>query len=849
MNTSRSTSPVGLCLLAPGLGALLASATWLEAAAPADPSPPAAVREIHLVHFSHTDVGFTDSPSVCRELFRRYLDIAVDAVLDSRKKPADRRFYWTAEATMPVNDWWQAATPDRRRQFLQAVRTGQLEISALAFNNTPFMNAAQWQTMTHWLPPDLWDRVHPKVAIQDDVNGVPRAAALALLDRGVRYLFTGINEDSGGVPFPRPSAFWWKMPDGRRMFVWLNIGYGSGFDFFEPDEWRRGPVPRAADTRYRPPRAGDILRTDETSLRAAHRQCLARVRLLEQEGYRHEVLTISITSQWRFDNDPPFPPLADFVAAWNNLGLMPRLRLTTAGDAMKRMEEVVGQTAPEYSGEWTDWWANGSASAPREIAASRAAKRLLAAVESPLWGPARARARQTMDDLYRDLCLFDEHTWGSSLSVARPYSLDTQGQFTEKSLLAYRPMARAEWLLAQRVRTALATAGEGLVLANPAPAPFGGWVRMTATALRGPYQSVEDPKTGEGLALEFEPGIQPWGRPQKPEDLSREDLSATFPDRAPHQVARFWVERLEARGVRRLQLSTRKIALAGTGAPIAPAIPTDDLGWPISALWPGMEQPLFLKGFGDFTAVKVDGFAPRHVLADIRGQRGEARDRLRRQHLEEVPGVAEEKALVEETPHTVVFTQALRHPRLEWATRVLEVWRQEPRVRLTLRLNRRSSAAPEIFYLAFAFPTGDVLPRLSNGGQAFTPFTDQLAGTCRDYFAVDGWAEYATPNGRWLWVSRDAPLVTFGSGSTLARRESPPEDSHRLLAMLFNNFWYTNFAADEHGIMEFQFDLVWRPDGHPPAQDLAEALVAEPTVLINPASAEDPRVIRHLYQP
>lgn len=71
------------------------------------------IKEIELVHFSHTDVGFTDSPSVCRELYRRYLDIAVDTILDSMSRPADQRFYWTAEATMPVNDWWQAATPAR----------------------------------------------------------------------------------------------------------------------------------------------------------------------------------------------------------------------------------------------------------------------------------------------------------------------------------------------------------------------------------------------------------------------------------------------------------------------------------------------------------------------------------------------------------------------------------------------------------------------------------------------------------------------------------------------------------------------------------------------------------------
>ena len=30
--------------------------------------------------------------------------------------------------------------------------------------------------------------------------------------------------------------------------------------------------------------------------------------------------------------------------------------------------------------------------------------------------------------------------------------------------------------------------------------------------------------------------------------------------------------------------------------------------------------------------------------------------------------------------------------------------------------------------------------------------------------------------------------------------------------MIYNNFWYTNFLGDEPGVMEFQFDLAWRPD-------------------------------------
>ena len=88
-----------------------------------------------------------------------------------------------------------------------------------------------------------------------------------------------------------------------------------------------------------------------------------------------------MTNEWRIDGDPPFPPLADFVAAWRRLGLKPTLRLTTVSKALKTLEQELGPTIPQFEGEWTDWWANGVASGPREVAASRLAKRTVAAAE------------------------------------------------------------------------------------------------------------------------------------------------------------------------------------------------------------------------------------------------------------------------------------------------------------------------------------------------------------------------------------------------------------------------------------------------------------------------------------
>jgi hypothetical protein len=44
----------------------------------------------------------------------------------------------------------------------------------------------------------------------------------------------------------------------------------------------------------------------------------------------------------------------------------------------------------------------------------------------------------------------------------------------------------------------------------------------------------------------------------------------------------------------------------------------------------------------------------------------------------------------------------------------------------------------------------------------FVPLTDELPGTCRDYFAIDGSAFYETTEGHWLWVSRSLGEAELG---------------------------------------------------------------------------------------
>ncbi len=249
-----------------------------------------------------------------------------------------------------------------------------------------------------------------------------------------------INPDSGGPPFFRPSTFWWKQPDGRRLFVYLNLSYPDGYDFFEPSHWRRGPVPAASDTRYRPPRAGDFFRTDTASLRAAHCAMPAANRGAPQGR-------LPLQRPDDFDDQPLADGQRPAVPSLAGVRCSLELPGPAAGAGVHdRVEGRRGNGAGRgRSRAGVPWRVHRLVGQRHRLRPARGrreprAKRTLAAVQSPMWGPVDAATRAACDAMYKDLGLFDEHTWGSSLSVARPWRSTPRPSSTRR-----RPLRTAPW--------------------------------------------------------------------------------------------------------------------------------------------------------------------------------------------------------------------------------------------------------------------------------------------------------------------------------------------------------------------------------------------------------------------
>ncbi len=776
------------------------------------------IEYIDLIHCSHTDYGYTDHPVIIEELQPTFLDIAIDAAGATSQLPVNERFCWTAEALDVVWEWWKRATPERRLELIRLIDNGQIDISALPYNLHPFLTERQWDLALHWIPEDLWQQLHPKVGIQHDVNGFSRAAAVRLLDKGIRYIWNGINTYWGGAPFPQPSGFWWKMPDGRKILVWQSLPYWYGYNLFTEKDWRYIQS-TASNTQFRTPRIGDILRSDEISVREAHRICLEKIKNMQKEGYSYDFIAICITNQWRIDNDGPFPPLVDFIKKWNELNLKPELRLTTASDAMAGIEKRAGKNLPVYEGEWPDWWAFGGAASPRDLAASRHACNYLQAALSPVWGGNGPEILNKVKEIDRLLCRYCEHTFSANEATSNPYGLFTQGHLAEKSIYAYRPYEKAQWLTARRMRSLFTKEKEGLYVVNAGEAGYTGWIDLDRISFREKhYCSAIDPSTGHPYPLHFN-----------------------------DRNVRFWISGLKAGSYQRFLLSEDSVP-AEKNLPV-PEVTTDRNGWPQSAKWKGMEQPLFAGDIGKFLSLEST------IGRGIEPAVWDEKDSLKRAgkvtgSTRQIPGTVSEAARITETSYSLVYTQHFTHPRLKEGVRILEIWKNEPRISLDIRFNRISSANPEIFYVEFPLPDTGAFPVISNGGMEFLPYRDQIPGTCTDFFTTDGWVNYPAQDGSRLWSSRDTPLISFSGPQLASKRKTPPENMNTVLAMIYNNLWEVNFLDDCPGDMQFRFDLFWRnrPVTTKEAFAITQTYHIRPLVMLNPVTREDEFTFKRLNE-
>lgn len=178
------------------------------------------MREILLLHHTHTDIGYTHDQPIVWELNRQFIDDMLDEIDRTQDWDANSRPIWTCEVTETLRHWLRTAAPPDIDRFKRAVGAGRLSGCAMPYNFTPMVGVPEFIRALAALS-ELRRTVGLKfnVALNHDINGLPWSMIPLLLDADVEMVIMGINVHFGAFPLHPPLFFKWIGPDGRGLIA------------------------------------------------------------------------------------------------------------------------------------------------------------------------------------------------------------------------------------------------------------------------------------------------------------------------------------------------------------------------------------------------------------------------------------------------------------------------------------------------------------------------------------------------------------------------------------------------------------------------------------------------------
>ncbi len=164
------------------------------------------------------------------------------------------------------------------------------------------------------------------------------------------------------------------------------------------------------------------------------RKIAAYMNELAAKGYPYDMV------QWRYnivsDNGPVDSTLSDFVRDWNEKYASPRLIIANAGTMMQEFETKYGKQIPTWSGDFTPYWEDGAYSTAKE----EGDVRVLSARLSNLIEAAKVLGKPIDPHLLyrakRSIVMWHEHTWGAWCSISDPDGHFTTDQWRVKKAFA-----------------------------------------------------------------------------------------------------------------------------------------------------------------------------------------------------------------------------------------------------------------------------------------------------------------------------------------------------------------------------------------------------------------------------
>ncbi len=728
---------------------------------------------VDLVQHSHTDIGYTRSQTEILAEHLRYIDYALDYCDATDTYPENAKFRWTCEASWPVDEFLKCRPASQVERLKKRIAEGRIQVTGMYYNFDELPDEQVLAASLKAVGRIKAAGIPVSLAMQDDVNGIGWCMNDYFNQLGVKYLNMGTHGHRALICFDKPTMFWWESPSGKKLLT------------FRAEHYMIGNTELEIQT-------GDINKFKNNLFNY--------LLTLDAKKYPFDEMAIQ-HSGYLTDNSPPSTIASELIKQWNDIFEWPKLTTAVAETFFEHMEKDHAGEFPVVRGAWPDWWTDGFGASARESATTRVASSTLSAnvaglaMASAAGIKLPAKTDEKIDLAENALLFYCEHTTGYSESVREPFSQPTMEQRALKESYAWEANRRTA-LIGEEAMGLL----QSMFVSEKEPSLLIfntlNWNRSGLATVYIDHQVIPRGKMAGIFSQDGERmAVQPVA--------SRSDGTYWA----------IWLKDIPAFGYKKFTVKAIDvpIAIADPGLPAAIEnswyrVIADPAKGAITS-WYDKELNLEL----------VDATSPYKMGEFILEQLGnrsqmESRklDDFKRSPLDKVWFDSMVKGEIWTSLKFIGESSTTENPKgYSFEIRLFNTCK---RMDIACSMVKKSITDPESFYIAFPFSLSEGKHYTEVPGGVIETGKDQIKGSSCDWYTVQDFTAVRNSGAQLVIGSAEMPLMQFGAINTGRYKAGAMPQSTHMFSWPMNNYWVTNFNADQRGGHSWTYYLTTSDD-------------------------------------
>ena len=716
---------------------------------------PVVYREIHLLHHSHVDIGYTHVQEEVKKIQWEHLENAIKIAGQTGDYPEAARFKWNSEVLWALDSYIKENREEKVNRMLDAIEEGWIEPGAMyAHELTELCNTEELIQLT--APARRISELTGKQilsAMITDVPGWSWGLVPVLAGSGVKYLSLGTNyghrigtiiEEWGDRPF------WWVSASGEeKLLTWI---HEEGYSLFHTG-----------------------LNAEVIGMEGISDKLFGYLNKLYERGYPYEIVPLRYSVG--ADNGPTDPFLPDLVVEWNKAFETPKLKISTVTATFEKFDTLYGHSLPTVRGEFTGYWEDGAASSAEMTGLNRQNAGNANIINSlAVLLDKKDDLSGRVSELWRKILLYDEHTWGAHNSITEPES-----KFVEKQWAVKSSFARDAALQAGEMKNQILDI-ESRERIN----------RGHTVDILTKVEVINTHSWPVTQLIEILPSLNPAGSTVMDED---DNVMASQLLSTGHLY--FIAENVPPLGSKIYYFSGDKVTKAAQHGN-ENTIENDLFILKVNEADGAIESLVDKKRNIDL--VDNSELSGLNSYFYVGGRSPEVKHRA---------SLAKTEIIEEGDLLSIIKTESSA-PGCKKISNYYTLVKGIGKVYINTTIDKKKVYTQEGVHLGFPFniPDGDIHIDLALG--VYEPNAGQVAGACKNYFTPERWVDVSNQDNGVTYITLDAPLIEIGDITTDATaygwvRETP--ESQVIYSYIMNNYWETNYLAAQEGNITFRYVL------------------------------------------